>query len=99
MFTKAWGFPKGADNTALGKEFVTFLETGEREVRWLHSVPVHFWPPRRSTATSDAYKDNPALQSGIGQAASVAILEEALPNAQPQLSEAVTLTNSVAQGN
>lgn len=95
MYTKAWGFPKGADNTALGKEFVTFLETGEREVRWLHSVPVHFWPPRRSTATSDAYKDNPALQSGIGQAASTAILDEALPNAQPQLSEAGVINPDV----
>ena len=88
MFTKAWGFPKGADNTELAKEFVIFLQTGEREIQWLHSVPVHFWPPRRSTAESGAYKNDPALQSPIGQAAARTIIEDALPHAQPQLSEA-----------
>jgi multiple sugar transport system substrate-binding protein len=88
LYTKAWGFPKGTKNLALAREFVQFLQTGEREIRWLHSVPVHFWPPRRSVATSAAYKQDPVVQSSIGQAAAKAILEEALPNAQPQLSEA-----------
>lgn len=88
LYTKAWGFPKGTKHLATAKEFVQFLQTGEREVRWLHSVPVHFWPPRRSTATSAAYKNDPTVQSPIGQAAARAILEEALPAAQPQLSEA-----------
>lgn len=88
LFTKAWGFPKGTKNVALAKEFVQFLETGEREVRWLHSVPVHFWPPRRSTATSAAYMQDPIVQSPLGRAAARAILEEALPHGQPQLSEA-----------
>jgi multiple sugar transport system substrate-binding protein len=88
LYTKAWGFPKGTKNLALAREFVQFLQTGERDTRWLHSVPVHFWPPRRSVATSAAYKQDPVVQSSIGQAAAKAILEEALPNAQPQLSEA-----------
>ena len=87
LYTKAWGFPKGTKNLALAREFVQFLQTGEREIRWLHSVPIHFWPPRRSTATSAVYKQEPVVQSPIGQAAAKAILEEALPNAQPQLSE------------
>jgi multiple sugar transport system substrate-binding protein len=88
LYTKAWGFPKGTKNITLAREFVQFLQTGEREVRWLHSVPIHFWPPRRSTATSAAYRQDPVIESSIGQAAAKAILEEALPNAQPQLSEA-----------
>ncbi len=88
LYTKAWGFPKGTKSLALAKEFVQFLQTGEREVKWLHSVPIHFWPPRKPTATSMPYKQDPVVQSNLGQAAARAIIEEALPNAQPQLSEA-----------
>lgn len=88
IFTKAWGFPKGTKNLTLTKEFVQFLQTGDREVKWLHSVPVHFWPPRRSTATSAAYMQDPIVQSPLGRAAARAILEGALPHGQPQLSEA-----------
>jgi multiple sugar transport system substrate-binding protein len=90
LYSKAWGFPKGTKNLALAKEFVKFMETGEREVRWLHSVPVHFWPPRESTSKSAAYQDNPVIQSGLGRAAQKVILESALPNAQPQLTETGT---------
>ena len=88
LYSKAWGFPKGTKNLALAKEFVRYLETGDREVRWLHSVPVHFWPPRQTTSTSSAYQDNPVIQGTLGQATQKVILESALPNAQPQLSEA-----------
>ena len=88
LYSKAWGFPKGTKNLALAKEFVTFLETGEREIRWLHSVPVHFWPPRESTIKSAAYQDDAIIRSPLGQAAQKIILDSALPNAQPQLSEA-----------
>ncbi len=88
MYTKAWGFPKGTKNLALAKEFVKFLETGEREVRWLRSVPVHYWPPRKSTASSPAYNDDPALQSGLGKLTAAVIVNDALPFAQAQLTEA-----------
>lgn len=88
LYTKAWGFPKDAAHLDLAKTFVQFLQTGEREVRWLHSVPVHFWPPRRSTATSAAYIENEMVQSPIGQVAQEVILEWALPHAQAQLTEA-----------
>jgi ABC-type glycerol-3-phosphate transport system substrate-binding protein len=88
LYTKAWGFPAAGANIELAKEFVEFLQTGEREVRWLHSVPVHFWPPRRSTATSAAYVENEMVQSPIGKVAQEVILEHALPHAQAQLTEA-----------
>lgn len=88
LYSKAWGFPKGTANLALSKEFVKFLQTGEREVKWLHSVPVHFWPPRKSTAASEAYKNDPTVQSSIGRVAQEIIVEKALPVAQPQLTEA-----------
>jgi multiple sugar transport system substrate-binding protein len=88
LYTKAWGFPKGGKNLALAKEFVQFLQTGEREVKWAHSVPIHFWPTRKSTAESAAYRNDPTVQSRLGQAAAKTILEEGLPNAQPQLTEA-----------
>jgi multiple sugar transport system substrate-binding protein len=88
MYTKAWGFPKGTKNLVLAKEFVQFLETGEREVRWLHSVPVHYWPPRKSTASSTAYNNDPALQSPLGKLAAEVIVNGALPGAQAQLTEA-----------
>jgi multiple sugar transport system substrate-binding protein len=88
MYTKAWGFPKGAKNTALGKEFVKFLQTGDREVRWLQAVPVHYWPPRKSTAVSPAYNSDPALQSGLGKLTAAVIVNDALPGAQAQLTEA-----------
>jgi multiple sugar transport system substrate-binding protein len=88
LFTKAWGFPKGTKHLALAKEFVQFLQTGEREVRWLHSVPIHFWPPRKSTAAATAYGQNPIVQGPLGREAARASADEALPNAQPQLSEA-----------
>jgi multiple sugar transport system substrate-binding protein len=88
LYTKAWGFPKGTKNLALAKEFVKFLETGEREVRWLHSVPVHYWPPRKSTAASAAYSADPILQSGLGKLTAATIVNDALPAAQAQLTEA-----------
>ncbi len=88
MYTKAWGFPKGTKNLVLAKEFVKFLETGEREVRWLQSVPVHYWPPRKSTAASPAYNDDPALQSNLGKLTAAVIVNDALPGAQAQLTEA-----------
>ena len=88
MYTKAWGFPKGTKNLALAKEFVKFLETGEREVRWLHSVPVHYWPPRKSTANSPAYNNDPVMQSGLGKLTADVIVNQALPGAQAQLTEA-----------
>lgn len=87
LFTKAWGIPKGAQNMELAKDFIVFLETGEREVRWLHSVPVHFWPPRRSTAESEAYNNDPSISTAIAQAAAKTIIEQALPNGVPQLAE------------
>ncbi len=88
LYTKAWGFPKGAKNTALAKEFVKFLETGEREVRWLHAVPVHYWPPRKSTAASAGYNANDILQSNLGKSVAGVIVSDALPGAQAQLTEA-----------
>ena len=88
LYTKAWGFPKGAKNTALAKEFVKFLETGERETRWLHAVPVHYWPPRKSTAASPGYNANEILQSNLGKSTADVIVKEALPGAQAQLTEA-----------
>jgi multiple sugar transport system substrate-binding protein len=87
LYTKAWGFPKGAKNTALAKEFVKFLETGERETRWLHAVPVHYWPPRKSTAASPGYNANDILQSNLGKSTADVIVKEALPGAQAQLTE------------
>jgi len=87
LFTKAWGIPAGARNMDLAKDFLVFLETGEREIRWLHSVPVHFWPPRRSTAESEAYNNDPSISTGIAQAAAKTIIEQALPNGVPQLAE------------
>lgn len=88
LYSKAWGFPKGTSHLALAKDFVKFLQTGEREVKWLHSVPVHFWPPRKSTAASDAYKNDPVVQSALGRVAQQIIVDKALPGAQPQLTEA-----------
>lgn len=88
LYSKAWGFPKGAKNTAVAKEFVKFLETGEREVRWLNSVPVHYWPPRKSTAASAEYNNNEIIQSPLGKMTAAFIVSDALPGAQPQLTEA-----------
>lgn len=87
LFTKAWGIPKGAKNTELAKDFLVYLETGEREISWLHSVPVHFWPPRRSTAESEAFNNDPSISTGIAQAAAKTIIEQALPSGVPQLAE------------
>ncbi len=91
LYTKAWGFPKGAKNLAVAKEFVKFLETGEREVRWLNAVPVHYWPPRKSTAVSAAYNGNEIIQSGLGKMTAQFIVSDALLAAQPQLTEAGTV--------
>jgi multiple sugar transport system substrate-binding protein len=91
LYSKAWGFPKGAKNTAVAKEFVKFLETGEREVRWLNSVPVHYWPPRKSTAASPEYNNNEIIQSPLGKMTAAFIVSDALPAAQPQLTEAGTV--------
>lgn len=87
LFSKAWGFPKGSQNTKLAKEFVQFLQTGEREIRWLHSVPIHFWPPRKSVAESAAYSKNDVIGSELGQSVVRFVISDGLPGAQSQLTE------------
>lgn len=87
LYSKAWGFPKGSKNLDVAKEFVKFLETGEREIRWLNSVPVHYWPPRKSTAQSADYNSNEILQSSLGRLVANYIISDALQASQPQLTE------------
>ncbi len=77
LWVKGWAIPKGARQPEAAKAFVRFLETGDRQVRWLHSVPVHNWPARKSTATNPAFLDHPLMRTPLGQDA-FRILQKAI---------------------
>jgi len=69
LWLKAWAVPKNAKQPEVAKDFIQFLETGDREVRWLHSVPIHNWPPRKSTTTSGAFLSHPLMKTPLGREA------------------------------
>lgn len=69
LWVKGWGIPKGARQPDLAREFIHFLETGDRQTRWLHSVPIHDWPPRKSTAKSEVFLNHPMMKTPLGQEA------------------------------
>ena len=56
--------------------------------KWLHSVPVHYWPPRKSTASSPAYNNESGHAVRAGQADGSRDCQRCLPGAQAQLTEA-----------
>lgn len=77
LWVKGWAIPRGAKQPEAAKDFVHFLETGDRQIRWLHSVPIHDWAPRQSTAKSEAFLSHPLMKTPLGQDA-VRILGEAV---------------------
>jgi multiple sugar transport system substrate-binding protein len=77
LYQKGWAIIKDAKHQEETADFLKFLETGNRKIRMMHSVPLHYWPPRRSVIADPAFLDNPLMKTPAGQK-SLKLLGEAL---------------------
>ncbi|WP_348931675.1 sugar ABC transporter substrate-binding protein [Aquabacter sp. CN5-332] len=86
LYVKSWAFSKGAKNQKQADDFIAYLETGDRKVRMMKTVPVHYWPPLKSVSESPAFLDQPLFKTPAGER-SLAVLKQAIEIGQFPLSE------------
>ncbi|WP_375459704.1 ABC transporter substrate-binding protein [uncultured Enterovirga sp.] len=86
LYVKSWAFAKGAKNQKQADDFITYLETGDRKVRMMKTVPVHYWPPLKSVAESQDFLNQPLFKTPAGER-SLAVLRKAIEIGQLPLSE------------
>jgi ABC-type glycerol-3-phosphate transport system substrate-binding protein len=89
LYQKGWAILKDAKYQAESADFLRFLETGDRKIRMMHSVPLHYWPPRRSVVKDPKFLDAPLVKTPAGQK-SLKVLEEALDTGVFALNETGT---------
>ena len=77
LYLKGWAILKDAKYQEESADFLKFLETGDRKIRMMHSVPLHYWPPRRSIANDPNFFNHPLIKTPAGQK-SLKLAEEAL---------------------
>ncbi len=89
LYQKGWAILKDAKYQQETADFLKFLETGDRKVKMMHSVPLHYWPPRRSISRDPAFLDQPLIKTPAGQK-SLKVLEEGLQTGVFSLNETGT---------
>ena len=94
LYQKGWAILKDAKYQQESAEFLKFLETGDRKIRMMHTVPLHYWPPRRSVVKDPRFLDNPLIKTPAGQR-SLKVLAEALDNGTFALTETGTVVLKV----
>jgi ABC-type glycerol-3-phosphate transport system substrate-binding protein len=94
LYQKGWAILKDAKYQQETVEFLKFLETGDRKIRMMHSVPLHYWPPRRSVVKDPRFLDNPLIKTPVGQR-SLKVLAEALDQGTFALTETGTVVLKV----
>ncbi|UCG94567.1 MAG: extracellular solute-binding protein, partial [Candidatus Aerophobus sp.] len=57
-----WGIPAKADYPDVAKEFIKFILTGDRYVRWIHGATPQTIPALISTSQSQAYLNHKVIQ-------------------------------------
>lgn len=60
-----WTIMKGTRYPEEAKKFIKFMVTGDRHIRWLHTVPGHLMPARKSFANSKEFLAHPLLQANM----------------------------------
>src|SRR5690606_37086297 len=86
LYLKSWAFAKGARHQKESEDFINYLETGERKIRMMKTVPVHYWPPLKSIAESPSFVDQPLFKTPAGER-SLAVLKRAMEVGQFPLNE------------
>ena len=89
LYQKGWAILKDAKHQPESADFLKFLETGDRKIRMMHSVPLHYWPPRRSVIADPKFLDAPLIKTPAGQR-SLKVLAEALDQGSFALTETGT---------
>lgn len=87
LYIKSWAFSKGAKNQKEAEDFISYLETGDRKIRMMKTVPVHYWPPLKSVSENPSFLDQPLFKTPAGEK-SLAVLKQALDVGQFPLNEA-----------
>lgn len=63
-YVSVQGFHVHKDSNVEGaKQYVSFFLEHPAYIEWLHSVPLHIIPAQRSVLRSEAYQNNPVIQS------------------------------------
>ncbi len=63
IFPDGWSIPKGAKNPQVAKKLIKALVSGPEYIDFLHTVPLHLSPPRKSLANSPEYMDHPIIKA------------------------------------
>ena len=77
LYAKGWAILKDADHQEESEAFLKYMLTGDRYIRLLHSVPIHYWPPRYSVQKNTKFRSHPLMQTPAGKR-SLDVLDKAL---------------------
>jgi multiple sugar transport system substrate-binding protein len=58
-----YAIPKGVEYPALSKKLISHLVSGSEYIDFLHTVPLHLAPPKKSVAYSAEYLSNPIIKA------------------------------------
>lgn len=89
LYAKGWAMAKNSPNEKEAADFLTYLQTGDREIRMLQTVPVHYWPARKSVQDNPKFLDQDLLKTKAGER-SIAVLKKAIANGDFPLSASGT---------
>lgn len=90
LYLKGWSILKDAKHQEETAEFLAYLETGDRKIRMMHTVPLHYWPPRKSVMADPRFLDNPIMKSPAGQR-SLALVNQGISTGVYALQESGTV--------
>ncbi|MCC7273996.1 MAG: sugar ABC transporter substrate-binding protein [Alphaproteobacteria bacterium] len=90
LYLKGWAILKDAKHQAETADFLAYLETGDRKIRMMHTVPLHYWPPRKSVMADPRFLQDPIMKSPAGQR-SLAMINDAIATGVFALQESGTV--------
>ncbi|MCP4584179.1 MAG: extracellular solute-binding protein [candidate division Zixibacteria bacterium] len=84
LFGDGWAITKGTKHINLAKELIKRLVTGKHYIEFLHTVPMHLTPPRKSLVNSPEYLDNDLIKR---HQTTLKVIEEVLPKTRSFITE------------
>jgi multiple sugar transport system substrate-binding protein len=90
LYLKGWSILRDAKHQEETADFLTFLETGDRKIKMMHTVPLHYWPPRKSVMADERFLQNPIMKSPAGQR-SLALVNQGIASGVFALQESGTV--------
>lgn len=89
LYVKSWAMAKSAKFEKEAADFLAFMEDAKRKTTVMKTVPVHYWPPRKSIVSDATFLDQPLLKTEAGQR-SLRVLNSAMESGQFPISETGT---------